>query len=190
MSALTLDAIYCSELLPSQFLNQPRDNLEASEAAVELREKVEEQELLLEFLLLVQQRKQKVADKLQDTVSLLYSDIGEVQKQQVIPKDRLNLWKIAKDGLTSPNLPLVDALDNDDSASSGSRKQYRAGFRKQNPEECCEDVDDGQMSNAVSEKQYSFLLKSSRLMKNFKRLESAYYLTRCQSIKPSHLADH
>ncbi|OWM81413.1 hypothetical protein CDL15_Pgr007451 [Punica granatum] len=173
-----------SELLQSQFLNEPRDNFEDREAALELREKIEEQELLLEFLLLMQQRKQEVADRLQDTVSLLCSDIEEVRKQQMILKNKLSsCTEVAKDDLAASNLPSLNIVDND-SASSGSRKRYRVGLQKQNPEECCEDLDDGQMSNATPEKQDSFLLKSSRLMKNFKKLESAYFLTRRRSIKP------
>lgn len=180
-----MDAICCSDLLQSQFLNEPRDNLEEREAAIELREKIEEQELLLELLLLMQQRKQEMADKLQDTVSLLCADIEEVRKQQMTLKCKLNSSTgVAQDNLTSSNLQLVNAVDNDDSASSGSRKRFRVGLQNQNPEECCEDLDDGQVSNAIPEKQDSFLLKSSRLMKNFKKLESAYFLTRCRSTKP------
>lgn len=185
VSLLTLDAICCSELLQSQFLNEPRNSLEEREAAVELKEKIEEQELLLEFLLLMQESKQEMANKLQDTVSLLCSDIEGVQKQQMMLKNKLkSCTEVAKDDLTSSNLPLVNAGDNDDSASSGSRKRYRVGLQNQNPEECCDGLDDGQVSNAIHEKHGSFLLKSSRLMKNFKKLESAYFLTRCRSNKP------
>ncbi|KAK4804784.1 hypothetical protein SAY86_004601 [Trapa natans] len=173
-----------SELLQSQFLNEPRDSLEEREAAIELREKLEEQELLLEFLLLMKERKQEMADKLQDTASLLCSDIEEVRKQQLALKSKLkSCTEVAKDELTSSILPL-NAVDNEDSASSGSRKRYRVGSQYVNSEECCDGLDDVQVSNAIHEKHSSYLLKSSRLMKNFKKLESAYFLTRCRSNKP------
>jgi hypothetical protein len=47
--------LYDRELLQSEFLNEPRDYLEEREAAIQLRERIEEQELLLEFLLPMQQ---------------------------------------------------------------------------------------------------------------------------------------
>nr|KYP58861.1 Protein SPA1-RELATED 3 [Cajanus cajan] len=111
------------ELLQSEFLNEQRDDMEEREAAIELRQRIEDQELLLEFLLLLQQRKQEVAEKLQHTISFLCSDIEEVTKQQTRFK---------------------------------------------------EITGDNQRSNE------SLLSKSSRLMKNFKKLESAYFLTRCR----------
>ena len=67
--------------MQSEFLNQQRDDMVEREAAIELREKIEQQELLLEFLLLVQQRKQEASEKLQHTVSFPSSDIEEVTKQ-------------------------------------------------------------------------------------------------------------
>lgn len=174
-----------SELMQSQFLNEPRDNLEEREAAVELREKIEEQELLLEFLALIQQRKQDLADKLQDTVSLLCSDIEEVKNQQTILKKKLNsCTEVGKDDHIASSLPSINNVDNDDSASSGSRKRFRARVQIQSSEECHDSPDDSQKSSIMPEKQGSFLLKSSRLMKNFKKLESAYFLTRYRSTKP------
>ncbi|RVW79361.1 Protein SPA1-related 4 [Vitis vinifera] len=58
--------------------------MEEREAAIELRERIEEQELLLEFLLLMQQRKQGAVDKLQDTISFLSSDIEEVENSKLL----------------------------------------------------------------------------------------------------------
>ena len=175
-----------SELLQSEFLNEPRDNLEEREAAIELRETIEEQELLLEFLLLLQQRKQEVADRLQDTVSFLCSDIAEVTKQQTVLKKKGNSCKeLGKDDNSTSNLPSINIVDTDDSSSLGSRKRVRPGFQTQNVEECGDNLDTRQESDTLTENQENFLLKSSRLMKNFKKLESAYFLTRCRPVKPS-----
>ena len=60
-----------SDVLQSEFLNRSRNSLEEREAALRLREEIEEQELLLDFLLQLQRRKQDIADNLQDTVAFL-----------------------------------------------------------------------------------------------------------------------
>ncbi|THG18162.1 hypothetical protein TEA_018767 [Camellia sinensis var. sinensis] len=176
--------MYISELLQSNFLNEPRENIEEREAAIELREGIEEQELLLECLLLIQQRKQEAADKLQDTISLVSSDIDEVSKQQSI------LWgkgcscpELGKDSASGP--PSMEFVENEDSSCSGSRKRYRQGLQSHNASEYGGHLHEGQNSEAPAENQGSILSKSSRLMKNFKKLESAYFLTRQRPVKPT-----
>ncbi|MFS7973416.1 hypothetical protein Hanom_Chr09g00856331 [Helianthus anomalus] len=106
------------EVMKSEFLNEPRDDLVEREAFIELKEKIEEQELLLD-------------------------------KQQ---------------GLDS---------NKDDFPSSGSRKRIKI-------------VD---TSNSIEpEHQQNTIVKSSQLMKNFKKLESTYFSTRhralIQLVKP------
>nr|KYP42368.1 Protein SPA1-RELATED 3 [Cajanus cajan] len=76
-----------AELLQSEFLNEPRDDIEECEAAVKLRERIDNQELLLEFLSIIQQKKGEAAEKLQHTISFLCSDIEEVTKHKTIFKD-------------------------------------------------------------------------------------------------------
>ncbi|KAJ4726321.1 SPA1-related 3 isoform 3 [Melia azedarach] len=172
------------ELVQCEFLNEPRDSLEEREAAIELRERIDEQELLLEFLLLVQRRKQEAADKLQDTVSFLCSDIEEVSKQQAILRKKEGSYaELGKDDRSVLNLPSLNIVDNDDSSTLGSRKRFRPGLQIHNIEECDDNLDDTQRLNALTENEESLLFKSSRLMKNFKKLESAYFLTRCRPIK-------
>uniref|UniRef100_A0A2P2MKH6 Protein SPA1-RELATED 3 isoform X1 n=1 Tax=Rhizophora mucronata TaxID=61149 RepID=A0A2P2MKH6_RHIMU len=146
------------ELLESEFLNEQKDNLEVREAAIQLREIIEEEELLLEFLLLIQQRKQESADKLQDTVSLLCSDIEEVLKHHTVLKK--------KEGI---------------SPERGSRKRFRLGLQIEGIQGC----DDHQNSDMVTDVQESRLFNSLRLMKNFRKLESAYFLTRCRPVRSS-----
>ncbi|XP_057453413.1 protein SPA1-RELATED 3-like isoform X2 [Lotus japonicus] len=163
------------ELLQSEFLNEQRDDMEEREAAIELRERTEDQELLLEFLLLLQQRKQEIAEKLQHTISFLSSDIEEVTKQQTRFKE------ITGDDRSASSFPSMTIVDSKDSAHIGTRKRVRLGMRVKNIDECEDNIGDDEIN------QGSFLSKSSRLMKNFKKLEAAYFLTRCRpaySAKP------
>ncbi|XP_050216758.1 protein SPA1-RELATED 3-like isoform X2 [Mercurialis annua] len=174
------------ELLESEFLNEPREDLEEREAAMQLRERIEEQDLLMEFLLLIQQRKQEAADKLQDTISLVCSDIEEVLKHQAFLKKKGgSIPENTKDDNLASNMPTFSIINNDDSSSLGSRKRFRPGVQILNAEEFDDNLDDGQNSEMVTESQESTLLKSSRLMRNFKKLESAYFLTRCRPMRPS-----
>ncbi|CAA3024176.1 SPA1-RELATED 4-like isoform X1 [Olea europaea subsp. europaea] len=167
------------ELLQSEFLNEPRDNIEERKAAVELREQVEEQELLLEFLLLMQQRKQEAADSLHETISFLSSDIEEVSKLQktlrVKGGSRLELSRNSALDPIMMNIP-----DDDDSSTSGSRKRFRQGIYIDNTEES-----DGHAHVDEHQKSEVVLSKSYRVMKNFRKLESAYFLTRRRAVKPT-----
>lgn len=167
-------------MLESEFLNEPRDNLKEREIETELREKIEEQELLLEFLLLLQKRKQEAASKLHETVSFISSDIEEVTKLQI---------GLQKNGGSIPELEDSAlgtlSIANDDSGCLKPRKRFRPGL----PTQCSEEFDDGEDGSlkleAPTEKQERIMSRSSRLMKNFKKLESAYFLTRRRAIKPT-----
>nr|XP_043623156.1 protein SPA1-RELATED 4-like isoform X4 [Erigeron canadensis]XP_043623157.1 protein SPA1-RELATED 4-like isoform X4 [Erigeron canadensis] len=139
------------EVLQSEFLNEIKENLDEREAVIELEEKIAEQEMLLEFLLLLQQRKQEAAKYLHRNVSFLSSDLQEVSKLQASIRRKEN--SSSGNGASfSSNVHQNDELD-----SSGSRKRIKTP--KENQE-------------------------SSRLMKNFKHLESAYFSTRHKAIKP------
>ncbi|GFP78615.1 protein spa1-related 3 [Phtheirospermum japonicum] len=168
------------ELLQSEFLNEPRIDIEEREAVIELREEIEEQELLLEFLLTLQQRKQDAADSLNETVSFISSDIEEATKLQAALK--------LKEGSNSDpdppkNLPLNTQItnmttDDDDSCFSGSRKRNRPGLEPGNH------MDEHENLEIPGGNQETALSKGSRLMKNFRKVESAYFLTRRRAVKP------
>ncbi|KAK7317757.1 hypothetical protein RJT34_02245 [Clitoria ternatea] len=84
-------ALVVLELLRSEFLNELRDDIEEHGATVKLRESIDDQELLLEFLLLSQQKKGEAVEKLQHTISFLCPDIEEVTKRiQVKPEVCVN----------------------------------------------------------------------------------------------------
>ena len=147
--------------------------MEEREAAIELRHRIEDQELLLEFLLLIQHRKREVAEKLQHTISFLCSDIEEVTKQQARFKE-ITGTELGSDDHSASSFPSMTVIDSEDPACPGTRKRFRPGMHVKNIEECDDNIADDQKV------QGSFLSKSSRLMKNFKKLESAYFLTRCR----------
>lgn len=163
--------------MQSEFLNEPRNEIEEREAAIDLREKIEEQELLLEFLLILQQMKQEAADNLNETIALISSDIDEVTKLQT--NLRMKGGPSIEFGKDLESAPLLtnNADDDDDSGTSGSRKRIRQqGLDATAPDE----------SDETPAHQGNFLSKSSRLMKNFRKLESAYFLTRRRSLmKPA-----
>ncbi|XP_061368334.1 protein SPA1-RELATED 4-like isoform X2 [Gastrolobium bilobum] len=166
------------ELLQSEFLNEPRDDIEEREAAIELRERIESQELLLEFLSLIQQKKGEAAEKLQRTVSFLCSDIEEVTQQQTIFK-KITGTGLRNDDCSASSFPSPATVDSEDSACLGTRKRVRPGPCVNNTEGCDNNrVDDKKNHGSV-------LSRSSRLLKNFKKLESAYFLTRCRSTRGS-----
>ncbi|KAL3631425.1 hypothetical protein CASFOL_024409 [Castilleja foliolosa] len=170
------------ELLQSEFLNEPKIDIEEREAAIELREEIEEQELLLEFLLTLQQRKQDAADSLKEIVSFISSDIDEATKLQVALK--LNSGSNSssdplKNSPLNPHFTNIITDNDDDSGFSGSRKRNRPGLETgyHADEQEHLEIPDGIQETALS--------KGSRLMKNFRKFESAYFLTRRRAIKPA-----
>lgn len=168
--------------MQSEFLNEPRENLEEREIAIELKEKIEEQELLLEFLLLLKQRKQEAADHLEEMVSFVTSDIEEVTRMQTALRlkggQSIDFVKDSGSGLPSSKI-----VDEGDSGSSGSRKRCRPGLCIHNLEEVKTHQYKNQQSDGLAESQGSILSRSSRLMKNFRKLESAYFLTRHRALR-------
>ncbi|KAF1866446.1 hypothetical protein Lal_00017829 [Lupinus albus] len=166
------------ELLQSEFLNEQRDDMAEREAAADLTQRIEDVELLLEFLMLLQQRKREIAEKLQHSISFLCSDVEEVTKQQTRFKD-ITGAELVNNDCSASSFPFRTVIDSDDSACLGTRKRVRPGMRVKNIEECDDRLGDDQNDHD------SFLSKNSRLMKNFKKLESAYFLTRCRPVYSS-----
>ncbi|CAI9303732.1 unnamed protein product [Lactuca saligna] len=145
------------EVLQSEFLNGLKDNLDERVAAIELKERIEEQELLLEFLSMMQKRKQEAANSMRSTVSVLTSDLQEVVKLQ-----------------SSINIKLESnlnhrSINDDDPANPESRKRTRTITHE----------DEYQ----TSENRGNLISKTPRLMRNLRKLESAYFLTRRRAIK-------
>ncbi|XP_038981330.1 protein SPA1-RELATED 4-like isoform X2 [Phoenix dactylifera] len=178
-----------SEILQSEFLNQPKDSLEERETAIKLREEIEDQELLLEFLLQLQQRKQEAADRLHDTICFLSADIEEVLNQQSILKQKGGSYtesdKEEHSAINKEDSQLQYPAIDEDSSCSSSRKRFRPGIHNLNEEEHNNMLDAGPISEILHPIQENIPSKSSRLMKNFKKLVAAYFSTRYRMVKPS-----
>ncbi|CAM8948739.1 unnamed protein product [Rhodiola kirilowii] len=168
------------ELLKTEFLNEAKDNLVEHEAAIELKEKIEEQELLLEFLLISQQRKDEASDKLKELVSLISSDIDEVENLQTSLTEKRSLSpRVIKHNCSASNLPSL-SNQGSDSMQMLSRKRFRS-FQDLSSAEFDDNVNiDPTPDQRYQESEFS---RNSLLMKNFKKLESAYLSTRLRSIK-------
>ncbi|KAL5730392.1 RING-type E3 ubiquitin transferase [Ranunculus cassubicifolius] len=168
------------EVLQSEFLNGPRDSLEEREAAIKLKEEIEEHELLLEFLLMMQLRKQEAAKKLQKIVTFLSSDIGEVTKQ-------LSMIKEKEGSLSEPDeddVSVSEKVENQPlhlvGIGLGLRKRSRQDLLVNDMLNLNEHPVEVNEEEPHSGSQGSVLSKNSRLMKNFKKIEAAYFSTRCE----------
>ncbi|KAF9610830.1 hypothetical protein IFM89_025196 [Coptis chinensis] len=168
-----------SELLKSEFLNEPR---EEREAAINLSKEIEEQELLLDFLLQIQQRKKESASMLHERICWLSSDIEEVltQKSTLMKTggSQTELSKNDRSASTSAGYESQDLARDEQLTWSGSRKRFV-------PELHIGDKDEVQMSETLTKNRECAPSKSMRLMKNSKKLESIYFSTRCRIIKPT-----
>lgn len=175
--------MHCSEVLQSEFLNEKRDSLEEREAAIKLKEEIEEHELLLEFLLKLQRSKQGASNMLHDSVCFLSGDLEEVGSQR-----SMLMKKSCFLGEEKGDQSLVDKMKNplpsfeidDDCASLGSRKRSKSVYK---------DSSDGKLdvSNCAEANQENLgevLSKSSRIMDNFRKLEAAYFSSRFKPTKP------
>ncbi|KAH7657635.1 Vesicle coat complex COPII subunit SEC13 protein [Dioscorea alata] len=177
-----------SEVLQSEFLNETRDSLEQREAALKLKEEIEDQELLLEFLLELQQRKQETANKLHDTICFLSADIEEVVNRHSALKEKgstyMEVNKACYSEVEKVDHPLCYSAVIEDSAFSGSRKRSRPELEQYEVEDRSDNLAEGFRSETVPEVQEDILSKNSRLMKNFTKLEAAYFSSRCRLLKP------
>lgn len=179
-----------SEILQSEFLNEPKDSFEEREAATRLQDNIESQELLLEFLLELQQRKQEEADKLEDAIQFLSTDMEEIlNHQSVIKKEEEFNLPLNNNGehsaLKKVNQTSVCHFTSNESSSSGSRKRVRPGLPNYGIEEYKGELVECLKSENPAAMQEIILSRSSRVMKNFEKLETAYFLTRFGMMKPS-----
>lgn len=163
-----------SDLLQSEFLNEPRDDIDEREAAIELREKIEEQELLLEFLMLMRQAKQDAANKLHNMISLLSSDIEEIVNKQKALKEKGCTYAVSERIRQSPT-----DLPENKTAELGTAWNLDATDHNRQGTVLKTSFDQNENN------QENLLSKNSRLMKNFKKLELVYLLTRHRPVRMS-----
>ncbi|CAA2987386.1 Protein SPA1-RELATED 3 [Olea europaea subsp. europaea] len=132
----------------------------------------------------MQQRKQEAAESLDETI--LSSDIEEVLKLQAALRVKGgSRSKLNRTLASGP--PMMNTTDDDDSSSSGSRKRLRKGIYIDDTEESENHAhaDEHQKSEVPDGNRGNVLSKSYRVIKNFRKLESAYFLTRRRAFKPT-----
>lgn len=175
--------------MQSEFLNEPKNILEEHKAAINLKKEIEDQELLLEFLLRLQKNKQDIAEKLHDIVCFVSTDIEDVQNEQAIllkkgsSYSELDTAEHSRAERFNRTLP-CPAIE-EESSCSDSKKDLLSGLQKYSEEVQGGILSEIPISESRSEIQENVLMKSSRLMKNFKKFEAAYLSTRCRLMKPA-----
>lgn len=178
----------CSELLQSDFLNEEIDCLEEREAAIKLKEETDELELLLDFLLQLQTRKLEAADRLHGTICFLCADIEEVENQRssLIKNGCSSIGLEKSDHGTAHKFecPLQYNEINEDLSSSSSRKRIRPQHKYFIEEKFNENVLDGPKTEVKKETHEKLPSKSSQILRNFKRLEEVYFLSRFRTMRP------
>ncbi|XP_042416986.1 protein SPA1-RELATED 4-like isoform X2 [Zingiber officinale] len=162
-----------SEVLRSEFLNRQINFLEEGESVSKISEEIEDQELLREFLLHLQYQKLDVAHRLHDAIACISSDIQEIQDQRSILTQN-SFLKLNRDGHSSSLFTKID---------QPARKRCRPDYKNKLNNLGSEDPE------SVTElqiHQQNIAVRSSRLMKNFKKLEAAYFSARCRKSKSTH----
>lgn len=171
--------------MESEFLNKPKDSLEERDAAIKLKEEIEDQELLLEFLLHLKLKKKEIVDQLLNTIHFLTADIEEVAHQKSILSKKSYLKLDKDDQSTKEKLdePLLDSVKDEYSFNLDGRKRLRPDLQNSIQEKHYNVGAKDPRSEKVQQIQENPLSKSSRFMKNFKKLEAVYFSTRCRTVK-------
>ncbi|GLJ31133.1 hypothetical protein SUGI_0623790 [Cryptomeria japonica] len=179
-----------SEVLQSEMISEAKEALEERQAAVKLKGKIADTELLLDFLLQLQKQKQERADKLSDVITCLTLDIEEVLRQQLILQhlafDRNDKSPISKGKNSIDSSSQLDQISEPSFTNTGNiptgkgtmlgkhlrqeSKFHRASSRRKHGK-----------SDVQIDREEELLSRSARLMKHFKKLEQVYFSTRCKA---------
>uniref|UniRef100_A0A7N0V0K2 Protein kinase domain-containing protein n=1 Tax=Kalanchoe fedtschenkoi TaxID=63787 RepID=A0A7N0V0K2_KALFE len=171
---------HMGELLESKFFTEARDSSEDCEAERVLNEQILEQELLLEFLFLSQQQKEDAAYTLQESISLVSFDIDDVTRLQPSIQNG-GVLPVSGNNMVGSDLPLY-IIEHEGSDALGFRKRLRLGLPNHYVVESDSKTEE-RKSGWLHADQESAVFNSPRLLKNFKMLESAYFLTRQRAVK-------
>lgn len=191
-----------SELLQSEIINEARKVLVKWKNAHLLEEEIADSELLLDFLILVQQQKQEKAEKLIKAVTCLTSDIEVVlNKQSVLEQkgissfvfskeEKLALGKGKKSIFSCPKLAQTEGTNFNNSSvvnvlSTKAGKTMMLGKQLQQGNQS-RNMSHGKKlgkSNLQSRARGDFISRSGRVVKNFKELEKVYFSTRSKEKK-------
>lgn len=180
-----------SEILQSEMISEAKEALEERQAAVKLKAKIADTELLLDFLLQVQKQKQERADKLSDVITCLTRDIEEVVRQQFILQNlafgRNDKSPISKgrnsidsssqlDQISEPSLTNTSSIPTGKGSMLGKhlRQECKIHIRASSGRKHGK-------SDVQMDREEELLSRRARLMKHFKKLEQVYFSTRCEA---------
>lgn len=176
-------------MLQSEILNDAGEGLAERQDAMNLEEKEAEIELLLDFLLRMQEQKRTIACKLEDEISCLTSDIMEVKRRRscsqrscTVIEDQDPSSRITQEGasgraqwslknLMSSGIEL-HAEDTDFFSQGLGNEVAVDSAEKQSP-----------WGSDTKRKEEQIRSKSARLMSNFDKFEEAYFAMRW-SVQP------
>eukprot|EP01018_Ginkgo_biloba_P010365 Gb_40887 [translate_table: standard] len=183
-----------SEVLQSEIISEAREALEERQAAVKLKEKIADIELLLDFLLQVQQQKQERADKLYEATTYLSSDIEEVLKWQSVlqQKGKISLefcrdkHSVSDKGKKSiGSLSELDqsepSLNNSTGLPTGKTTILGKHLRQESKNHMASNARKFGKSDLPADREGKLISRSARLMKNFKKLEQVYFSARMRA---------
>ncbi|KAH7423262.1 hypothetical protein KP509_12G047000 [Ceratopteris richardii] len=168
------------DVVQSEILNDAGEALAERQDAMNIEEKELETELLLDFLLLMEEQKRNLASKLREEISCLTSDIIEVKRRRsciqhpsATPEDPDPSSRITHEGSSRGaqcNLaPSVKQLHEDAELFS----------QGQGTEIAVESIEkQSQWGFEMKRKDEQIRSKSARLMSNFDKFEEAYFAMR------------
>ncbi|XP_024377593.1 protein SPA1-RELATED 4 isoform X1 [Physcomitrium patens] len=143
-----------------EILSEAGDAIAERQAAVQLEEKEAESEVLLEFLLRMQNQKQENARKLAQDVSRLSADIQEVERRRLALKKKRG--------------PITKGENSGQRRITGVNLQERKGIlgKRPHPED---GIGGREKGIACTDGRGKMLSKSARFMSNFNHLEKVYF---------------
>eukprot|EP01018_Ginkgo_biloba_P024724 Gb_03984 [translate_table: standard] len=188
------------EVLRSEIVNEAREIIAEGKEVGKLEEEIADTELLLDFLIQVQQQKQETASKLYEAVSKLTSDIEVVLKQQSVLKqkgissielskeEQSSLGKGKKSRHLSHQVEQTNGISLTESSSVANvlplqtrqafvpSKQFRQGCQNHS-------MSFGKKigkSSFQGEMRGDLISRRERMLRNFKELEKGYFSTICR----------
>lgn len=184
-----------SEVMQSEMISEAKEALEERQAAVKLKGKIADTELLLDFLLQVQKQKQERADKLYDAVICLTLDIEEVRRQQLILQHKAQLslafdrndkcpisnGKNSTDSSSQLDQISEPSLTNTSSIPTGKGTILGKHLRQDSKIHRASSGRKHGKYDIQMDREGELLSRSARLLKHFKKLEQVYFSTRCKA---------
>lgn len=189
-----------SEVLQSEIINEARKVPVKWKNVHLLEEEIADSELLLDFLIQMQQPKKEKAEKLHEAVTCITSDIEVVLNKQSVLKqkgissfvsstdEKLAVGKGKKNNSSSPKYAQTKGIHFDNGSvanvlSAKTGKTIMFGKQLQHGNQICNMSYGKKLGklNLQSRARGDFISRSGRVVKNFKELEKLYFSTRSKA---------